>query len=124
MSATAVHAGPVGVPSLDELVEHPELVAELPAEVASALAGQAIAAFVALLPATASLPRAPSASEPSRPEFLDARAVAQVLGVSVSWVEKHVADLPPRRSLCGAPRWLRSDLEKWIKARPAYGDVA
>jgi hypothetical protein len=39
---------------------------------------------------------------------LDYAGVAAFLGVSRSWVEKHIADLPPRRSFAGTPRWLKS----------------
>ncbi len=47
--------------------------------------------------------------------------VARMIGLSTSWVEKHVKVLPPRVSVHGMPRWRRSDIHRWVKARPDYG---
>lgn len=47
--------------------------------------------------------------------------VAERIGMSASWVEKHTADLPTRVSVGGNPRWRKSDLDRWIKHRPEYG---
>jgi hypothetical protein len=49
--------------------------------------------------------------KPSAPEdsLIDKESVAALIGMSVSWVEKHSDDLPPRRSVSGNPRWLKSE---------------
>jgi predicted DNA-binding transcriptional regulator AlpA len=111
------------IPTLDDLVECPAQAAELPADVLRALTFRALTALSALH-STMGQAAVPSTGERDQAELLGTREVARILDVSVSWIEKHVDDLPPRRSLCGAPRWLRADLEKWIKARPVYGKVA
>jgi predicted DNA-binding transcriptional regulator AlpA len=56
-------------------------------------------------------------------DLIEMTEAASMVGVSKSWVEKHLAELPPRRDLCGLPRWLRSDLKAWIRNRPQYGHV-
>ena len=47
--------------------------------------------------------------------------VAVLTGMSVSWVEKHADKLPPRRSVAGAARWVKSEIVAWAKARPLWG---
>jgi hypothetical protein len=56
--------------------------------------------------------------------FLDNEGAADLFGVSKSWVEHHLKDLPPRRSVDGTPRWLKSDLVQWARNRPVYGRVS
>jgi predicted DNA-binding transcriptional regulator AlpA len=55
-------------------------------------------------------------------QLLDAAEVARMLGRAKSWVEHHLDDLPPRKSLLGAPVWRKRDVEAWIKNLPKYGE--
>jgi predicted DNA-binding transcriptional regulator AlpA len=113
------------VPSLDDVAEDPTLAIDLDPVVILALHARALHALTALeAPLLLRATRQPAREAQSDGQLLDARAVAAVLDVSVSWVEKHVRDLPPRRSLCGSPRWLRSDLDRWIHTRPSYGSTS
>ena len=65
----------------------------------------------------------PTRPNPLAPEerLLDVSEVASMIGMSGSWVEKHVKDLPHRVSVIGNPRWKKSDVEKWMKNLPTYG---
>src|SRR5262245_34451011 len=53
-----------------------------------------------------------------RERCLSPREVAERLGRSVSWVEKHLAALPPRRSFGGALGWRESEINDWIRNAP------
>jgi predicted DNA-binding transcriptional regulator AlpA len=108
------------VPTLDEIAMDPSLAEALAPDAIRSLAARAAVVLVTL--AAHGNNGAPPSLEPHGDKvLLDYAGVAHLLGVSRSWVEKHVADLPPRRSLAGTPRWLRSELEKWICSRPKYG---
>lgn len=56
--------------------------------------------------------------------LIGVEGVAALIGLSVSWVEKHPDELPPRRSVAGNPRWVKSEVLAWIAQRPVYGQGA
>lgn len=113
------------VPTLDDLAADPALATDLDPAAILALHARALRALTALeAPLLLCAKRQPTCEPEPQRQLLDARAVASLLGVSVSWVEKHARDLPPRRSLCGSPRWLRNDLDRWIRTRPTYDSTS
>jgi predicted DNA-binding transcriptional regulator AlpA len=114
----------VAAPSLDDLIADPERARDLPADVARALAFQCVRVLAALHFAAADGDSRPA--HPARPvadgeRLLTPADVAARIGMSVSWVEKHTRDLPPRVSVAGTPRWRNRDIDRWIKNRPVYG---
>jgi hypothetical protein len=114
------------VPSLKELKPHPERAAELPLPTAAALLSactEEIADLVKLrdtLRLRLASGFAPKGDDGDR--LICAEQVGGMLGRSKSWVDHHLADLPPRKSLLGEPMWLSSDIEKWMKNLPPYGE--
>jgi predicted DNA-binding transcriptional regulator AlpA len=54
--------------------------------------------------------------------LLSNAAVARRIGASRSWVEHHYAELPPRVSLVGRPRWRSADIDRWVANRPRFGE--
>lgn len=46
--------------------------------------------------------------------------VAERIGVSVSWVERHLDALPPRRNYGGMPGWLEADINEYLRTAPRY----
>jgi predicted DNA-binding transcriptional regulator AlpA len=114
---------PTAVPTLDELASNPERARDLSADTARALAWKCLTALTALHVATSLT--GTHAGAPMRADdgerLLTVPEVAERIGMSTSWVEKHTGDLPARVSVAGNPRWRKSDLERWIKNRPEYG---
>jgi predicted DNA-binding transcriptional regulator AlpA len=109
------------LPSLDQIAADPARVRDLPADAAMDLYYRALAALAAL---GASLAKPGPAPRPSRSDeegLIGPDEVAALIGLSVSWVEKHVRDLPERVSVLGNPRWRKRDVVAWLKARPRYG---
>jgi predicted DNA-binding transcriptional regulator AlpA len=111
---------PRPVPSLEAIAADPTLAEALPPDAVRTLAAKAAVVLASLL-AVRGGNGAHDFRQQDADVVLDYAGVAAFLGVSRSWVEKHIADLPPRRSLAGTPRWLKSELEKWIRNRPKYG---
>jgi len=116
-------AVPVQVPTLDDLAQQPELAVGLDWAAALALHARALRALAALeAPLLAHAHVQPlRAAETDGGALLDARGVAKLIGVSKSWVDHHTADLPSAVRIGSRPRWRRSDLERWLRTRPAYG---
>jgi hypothetical protein len=112
-------------PTLDDLRSDPARVAALPAEAAAALLAQLsveIAGYETLREALRlRTVAAATAHADDGEQLIGAEEFARILGRSKSWVEQHLDDLPPRRSLLGSPVWVKGDVERWIKALPKYG---
>jgi predicted DNA-binding transcriptional regulator AlpA len=109
----------IALPTLDELAADPTKAAELSPDVAQRMCLRCIAALTALSVTAAAI--RPSATAPAEDCLIGPQEVADMIGMSRSWVEKHTDVLPPRRSVEGSPRWLRSDVVRWLRNRPAYG---
>jgi hypothetical protein len=113
------------VPTLDELGADPTKTAVLPVEVASAMLRQCaakIAAYQALSEALRiRIAASGAAHHHDGEQLVGAEEVARMLGRGKSWVEHHLDELPPRRSLLGQPVWIRRDVERWIVRLPTYG---
>ena len=116
----------VPIPTLDEVAADPQRAQNLPPDVSQALTWKCLTALTALhVCALASGSRRPAntmACEAGE-RLLTVSDVAARIVMSVSWVEKHTADLPARVSVVGNPRWRKSDVDRWIKNRPQYGGV-
>lgn len=110
------------IPTLDGLLQVPDLIARLPLDVVADLLPQVIA-LQGRLTVRLLMDRSlgGGASRPEGDMLIGVHEVAVMIGMSVSWVEKHAKVLPPRVSIQGNPRWRRSDLQWWIKTRPLYG---
>jgi hypothetical protein len=114
------------LPSLDELANDPSRATELPADIVLALYARALSIVVALQGSLLARP-IPSTAASSTVDgnlLLGTEAVARMIGRGKSWVEHHLADLPPRRSLLGQPVWLKRDVERWIQSLPKYGGMS
>jgi hypothetical protein len=118
------------LPSLDELSVHlDELaadlakVATLPLETVKQLVVKHAAVGEVLLARL--IMAEPKPNRDSAGEMVVGTAeVAEMIGRGKSWVEHHLDDLPPRRSLLGSPVWLKRDVERWIRSLPEYGTDA
>ncbi len=112
---------PATVPTLDELAADPSKVAALPRAAIQTLLHRCVSVQAVLLGALAVSEPNRAASRDDSERLLTVPEVAERIGMSESWVEKHTADLPTRVSVAGTPRWRKSDLDRWIKNRPQYG---
>lgn len=110
--------GPVDIPSIDQLIADPAKVATLPPETARDLSIR-LATLQPLLIGQAM--KAMPKDKLQDDSFVDKTEVAGLISLSVSWIEKHPDDLPPRFSVEGNPRWLKSEVLAWMKSRPRYG---
>ena len=117
------HTNPLQqIPTLDALVQAPGLVASLPLDVVADLLPQVMALegqLTVRLLTSRSVDG--SASRPTGDMLIGVHEVAAMIGMSVSWVEKHAKVLPQRVSIEGNPRWRRSEVQQWVKTRPLYG---
>lgn len=116
---------PAGGPTLDEVIADPTRATALPRATIQGLLNQCVAAQTVLLGALAASEAGAVNGTPTPADggerLLTVPEVAERVGMSTSWVEKHAADLPARVSVAGNPRWRKSDLDRWIKNRPQYG---
>jgi len=108
-------------PTLDELGAHPDRVHALPAELVSDYTFRTLTILAALNKRQSTAPLPVRQGSIAGDRLIGCEEAAEMIGMSVSWVEKHVRELPERVSVLGKPRWRKSDIEKWIKARPIYG---
>src|SRR4051812_40895634 len=95
------------MPSWDDLVSDPSKVAALSPHIARTL----LYGLVGLLPVLIAQSNKDTGKVALIPcdSFIDKEEVATLIGMSLSWVEKHPNELPRRRSVEGNPRWLKSE---------------
>jgi predicted DNA-binding transcriptional regulator AlpA len=108
------------MPTLDELAANPAKASTLPAEIVKELVVKHAAVGEVLLARLIVAEPKPN-GDSGGDGIVGSDEVGRMLGRSRSWIEHHLDDLPPRRSLLGAPVWLRRDVEAWIKNLPKYG---
>ncbi len=109
------------VPTLDELAADPAKAAELPVEVVKQLVVKHAAVGEVLLARLIMAEPKPNGGDPGGEQLVGPAEVGEMIGRGKSWVEHHLDELPPRRSLLGAPVWLKRDVERWIQSLPKYG---
>lgn len=107
-----------GCPSLDDIAADPVAVEALSDAEVAALMVRAVAVQGTLQARVLRGAVLDAAALRGRERMLTAAEVAERLGRSVSWLEKHKASLPPRRSLAGSPAWREADIDEWIRTRP------
>ena len=105
------------LPTLDELVSDPRKALDLSPEVRRSY----LIGVVALLPVLILPSEGGTKLAVPDDALIGVDEVARLIGLSASWVEKHPDALPARRSVEGNPRWLKSEVVAWVKARPLYG---
>jgi hypothetical protein len=106
-----------GPPTLDDIARDATIVARLTPEQAEGLAPQC-AAVLAAVTTRASQRLVPMADD----RVIDSGEFAALLGKSRSWVEHHLADLPPRVTVLGSPGWLLSAATRFLKHLGRYGE--
>jgi predicted DNA-binding transcriptional regulator AlpA len=117
------------VPTLAELLEHPEHAVKLPASVVTSLLGSVEVQLarhqrlrdILLIRAAIGIGERADGSGASEDRLLDARGLANVLGVSKSWVDHNADELPSPVRVGARPRWRLADVHRWMRSRPAYG---
>jgi predicted DNA-binding transcriptional regulator AlpA len=107
------------IPTLGQL--DADKLAALPVEIVKRLAAKHAAVGEPILARLIAAPTTEPNGDGSEEQLVGTPEVAEMLGRGKSWVEHHLDDLPPRRSLLGQPVWLRRDIEAWIKNLPKYG---
>ncbi len=108
------------LPSLDDIVADPGVAESLSdAEVATLLV-RALAVQGALQARVLRRAVLDAAALRGRERMLTTTQVAERLERSVSWVEKNLDALPPRRSLAGSPGWREADIDEWIRNAARY----
>src|SRR5215472_2391252 len=96
------HAAPIGVPSLDELARHPELVAELPATVAADLLGPCEAELgrmhtlrdMLLVRAAVGAHGAGDQAPTAADRLLTVEEASKQLSTTRDWLYRHAGGLP------------------------------
>jgi len=100
---------PVVVPSVNDLLEHPDRVDELPAEAARAL----LVRLMALQPLLVT--RVCGGPTTATERLLRPREAAAKLGQTLSWVYKHSASLPFTVRNGRALRFAEAGIDAWIR---------
>jgi predicted DNA-binding transcriptional regulator AlpA len=106
------------VPTLDELAADPVRVATLPTDTAKVLLAKVAGLHALLL--TSAMAAPPSSSINAADRFLNASEVGAMIGKSVSWVEKHVDELPKRRRVGGEGVWSEREVQAWMRRRETW----
>jgi predicted DNA-binding transcriptional regulator AlpA len=117
-TGTIVNALPV-VPTLDEIAAGPAKVDALPIKVVKQLLVRNRTVGDLLLARLISEPSVePKLNGADR--FLNAAQVGAMIGKSRSWVEKNIAELPPRRKVGGEGMWSEREIQTWMKHREPW----
>jgi predicted DNA-binding transcriptional regulator AlpA len=111
------------VPTLNDLARNPALALELRPDVAMQLHIQAVMILSALTPCFSRSNRSSPLLREDGDCLIGVAEVAALIGMSLSWVEKHTKVLPPRVSVEGNPKWRKSEIDRWVKTRPRYGSA-
>jgi len=112
MSSTAdVLRSLVAVPSIADLLAHPERAADLPADVARALLAQVAPLQMALLGRAF----APDGAGGGRDRLLTVKDAAAKLGQSAEWLYKHASTMPFTVRNGRALRFSEVGIEAWIR---------
>jgi len=108
------------VARLDDLAREPARARDLSLEDLCALYTQAATVHAILIAAlhTHQQIHVPAARAGDR--LLGPQEVADRIGKSRSWVQKHAADLPPRRRIGGEGLWSERELDAWLRTRPPW----
>lgn len=107
-------------PSLDALAADPGASDMLSHAEASVLLGRALSVVGVLQAQLMRQAVLDTAGRRSRERLLSTADVAERLHRSVSWVEKNLHNLPPRRALGGTPGWREADIDALIRSAPPY----
>jgi predicted DNA-binding transcriptional regulator AlpA len=107
-------------PSLDDLVVRPYLTQTLPPETRRALSWQCMVILAALQLDSNERDKPPGPTRDDGERLIGKVEVAELIGTSVSWVEKNARELPARRRVGRSPKWLRSEVIRWLQNRPEY----
>ena len=108
------------IPTLDQLIAEPSKTLSLPPDIAR----RYLSALANLQPLLIAQSERGAKIPVPDDALIGVEEVAGLIGLSPSWVEKHPDALPIRRSVGGNPRWLKSEVIAWIKARPPYGQAS
>jgi predicted DNA-binding transcriptional regulator AlpA len=123
MSSTSISSATPSlkvVVSLDDLASQPDRACALGADDARRLFSRAMVTVAALSAALQNDQQRAPFREGSG--LLRVDDVAQRIGMSRSWVQKHTRDLPPRVRVGGEARWREGDIDAWIRTRPRWED--
>jgi predicted DNA-binding transcriptional regulator AlpA len=110
-AATDAPCDPLAVPSIAELLTHPERANDLPADIARGLLAQVAPLQMALLGRAF----ARDGAGGSRDRLLAVKDAAAKLGQSVEWLYKHASTLPFTVRNGRALRFSEVGIEAWIR---------
>jgi predicted DNA-binding transcriptional regulator AlpA len=110
------------MPEIEELLENPSRVADLPPEAARTLFVRLAALQAALTVAVLPAPAAARSPLQNGDRFLDAEEVGAMIGKSRSWVEHNVEELPEPRRVGGERRWSEREIQHWMQACPGWSE--
>lgn len=107
-------------PSLDDLAANPDAAEVLSTAEVATLIVRALTVVGALGARVVRDAVMDGSALRGNERMIGTEAVADRLDRSISWVEKHLDDLPPRRALAGSPAWREADINDWIRTTPRY----
>jgi hypothetical protein len=110
----------IAVPTLDDLAADPGAVEVLSNAQAATLMIRALTVAGTLQARVMRQAVMDAAEVRFRERVLSTADVAEKLNRSISWIEKNLDVLPPRRALAGSPGWREADINDWIRNLPRY----
>lgn len=105
------------IPTLDDIVAHPERAGSLSAEVTSALLVQIVSLQTLLLGQLLRERTATTTSAKEEDRLLTVEEAAQKLGATTDWLYRQAATLPFTVRMSRHVRFSERGVERWIKAR-------